>query len=194
MCSFRPMMSFQELAGPAEDPVGVVREANREVALLHRLERLHQMLDLDAASRRQAVPFRDGHIGVERALGELGALPCPRPRDVEAFEGSGAGAGGGVRSRGAFFTRFPDPLRTPSAGDLVVMVPPGPATCMPWSPQAFHAACAETTTQMCHTRHSCHARCRKAARPTHTVRGPEDRLGARSLRPSSAAAGAAKRG
>ena len=115
----------------------MVRKADREVALLDRLEHLHEVLDLDAAAGGQTIPFRDRHVRVERTFGQLCPLPKPRvPRVVQRRTPAPAETParavwlGGV-SLGALRTRLADPLRSPSAGDLVVMVRPGPATGMP---------------------------------------------------------------
>jgi hypothetical protein len=64
----------EELTGAAEDSVGVVREADGEVALFDGLEDLDEVLDLEAASGGQPVPFRDGYVGVERTFGQLRSL------------------------------------------------------------------------------------------------------------------------
>jgi hypothetical protein len=61
----------EKLTRSAEDSVRVVREADGEVALLDGLEHLDEVLDLESASGGQAVPFGDGHVGIESALGKL---------------------------------------------------------------------------------------------------------------------------
>ena len=64
----------EELAYAAEDAGFLVLEADGEIALLDRLQKLDQVLDLDPTRRREAVPFGDRNAGVERALRDRGAL------------------------------------------------------------------------------------------------------------------------